>query len=117
VIDELDASLHPELAAEVIRMFQDPKVNRQRGQMLFACHDVTMLGASFGASLLDRDQIWFAEKDKVGATELYPLAELGPRKGENVERGYLAGRYGATPGLSPGELGRVLRTLTPDEST
>lgn len=115
VIDELDASLHPELAAEVIRMFQDPEVNRRRAQLLFACHDVTMLGTNFGAQLLDRDQIWFTEKGQAGATELYPLAELGPRKGENLERGYLAGRYGATPGLSPGELGRVLRTLTPDE--
>jgi hypothetical protein len=115
VIDELDASLHPELAAEVIRMFQDPEVNRWRAQLLFACHDVTMLGTNFGAPLLDRDQIWFTEKDQAGATELYPLAELGPRKGENLERGYLAGRYGATPGFSPGELGRVLRTLTPEE--
>jgi len=115
VIDELDASLHPELAGEVIRMFQDPEVNRLRAQLLFACHDVTMLGANFGTPLLDRDQIWFTEKNQSGATELYPLAELGPRKGENLERGYLAGRYGATPGLSPGELGRALRTLTPDE--
>jgi hypothetical protein len=117
VIDELDASLHPELAAEVIRIFQDPEVNRRRAQLLFACHDVTMLGANFGTPLLDRDQVWFAEKDQTGATELYPLAELAPRKGENLERGYLAGRYGATPGFSPGELGRVLRTLTSDENT
>jgi hypothetical protein len=115
VIDELDASLHPELAAEVIRMFQDPEVNRHRAQLLFACHDVTTLGANFGAPLLDRDQIWFTEKDQTGATELYSLAELAPRKGENLERGYLAGRYGATPGLSPGELGRVLRALATDE--
>jgi AAA15 family ATPase/GTPase len=99
VIDELDASLHPELAAEVVRMFQDPEVNRERAQLLFACHDVTMLGPHFGSPLLDRDQVWFAEKDRAGATEVYSLAELAPRKGENVERGYLAGRYGATPGL------------------
>lgn len=116
VVDELDASLHPELAAEVIRMFQDPMVNTRRAQLLFASHDVTMLGSQFGAPLLERDQVWFAEKDQTGATELYSLAELKPRKGENVERGYLAGRYGATPGLSPGELGRVLRTLRDQET-
>ncbi|HSV64405.1 MAG TPA: ATP-binding protein [Mycobacteriales bacterium] len=116
VVDELDASLHPELAAEVIRMFQDPAVNTHRAQLLFASHDVTMLGAQFGSPLLDRDQIWFTEKDQTGTTELYSLAELKPRKGENVERGYLAGRYGATPGLSPGELGRVLLQARRDEA-
>lgn len=116
VVDELDASLHPELAAEVIRMFQDPMVNTRQAQLLFASHDVTMLGSQFGSPLLERDQVWFAEKDQTGATELYPLAELKPRKGENIERGYLAGRYGATPGLSPGELGRVLRTLRDQET-
>ena len=112
VADELDASLHPELVAELVRMFQDPQVNSQRAQLLFAGHDVTLLGGQFGGPLLDRDQIWFTQKDEMSATELFPLHELSPRKGENVERGYLAGRYGATPGLSPGELGRVLR-LTP----
>jgi len=80
-------------------------VNRRRAQLLIACHDVTTLGASFGTPLLDRDQIWFTEKDQAGATVLYPLAEFGPCKGENLERGYLAGRYGATPGLARGSWG------------
>lgn len=109
VADELDASLHPELSAEVVRMFQDPEVNLRRAQLLFACHDVTMLGTQFGNPLLDRDQVWFTEKNEHGATDLFPLSDLSPRKGENIERGYLAGRYGAIPGLSPGELGRALR--------
>lgn len=107
VVDELDASLHPTLAAEVIRMFRDRRLNRQAAQLLVSSHDVSMLGPQVGSSLLDRDQVWFTEKDEDGATELYPLTDLRPRKGENVERGYLAGRYGAAPDLSPGELVRA----------
>jgi energy-coupling factor transporter ATP-binding protein EcfA2 len=111
IVDELDASLHPELAAETIRMFYDRRLNRNGAQLLFSSHDVTMLSTSLGSPLLDRDQVWFTEKSEEGTTDLYPLAELKPRKGENIERGYLAGRYGAVPGLSPGELGRSLWPL------
>jgi hypothetical protein len=108
VIDELDGSLHPELAAETIRMFYDQRLNRRGAQLVFTSHDVSMLSTVYGRPLLDRDQLWFTEKSGDGATELYPLADLKPRKGENIERGYLSGRYGAVPGLSPGELGRAL---------
>jgi hypothetical protein len=107
VVDELDASLHPTLTAEVIRMFRDRRLNARGAQLLFSSHDVSMLGAQVGSSLLDRDQVWFTEKSEDGATELFPLTDLRPRKGENVERGYLAGRYGAAPNLSPGELVRA----------
>ncbi|WP_433500241.1 AAA family ATPase [Sphaerimonospora sp. CA-214678] len=41
--------------------------------------------------LLDRDEVWFTEKDDAGATSLYSLAEFRPRKDENIERGYLQG--------------------------
>ena len=45
-----------------------------------------------------RDQIWFAEKDdRTCATELYSLVSFSPRKGENVRKGYLQGRFGAIP--------------------
>ncbi len=44
-----------------------------------------------------RDQVWFTEKNEEGATDLYSLWDYKPRKGENIRRGYLAGRYGAIP--------------------
>ena len=47
--------------------------------------------------LLGRDQIWFTEKDPEGATHLYPLTDIRTRKGDNIEKGYLQGRYGAVP--------------------
>jgi len=45
-----------------------------------------------------RDQIWFTEKEPESqATDLYSLTEFSPRKDKDVERGYLAGKYGALP--------------------
>ena len=55
-------------------------------------------------SLFRRDQIWFTEKDyKKGATDLYPLDDFPVRKTENIEKGYLNGKYGAIPFIALGE--------------
>lgn len=100
-IDELDASLHSYLAMEVIRIFQDPERNPNNAQLIFNTHDTTLLGNLLEIPGLYRDQIWFVEKDDEGASHLYPLSDFKPRKFENVERGYLQGRYGAIPFIAP----------------
>jgi AAA15 family ATPase/GTPase len=100
-IDELDASLHPHLAAEVIRIFQDPDRNPGGAQLIFNTHDTNLLGNLLSDQpILHRDQVWFVEKDNEGASHLYPLTDFKPRKAENLERGYLQGRYGAIPFIS-----------------
>ena len=60
--DELDASLHPALVAELIRLFQEPKSNPRRAQLVFNSHDATILGDSISTRLLGRDQVWFTER-------------------------------------------------------
>jgi AAA15 family ATPase/GTPase len=100
LVDELDASLHPTMAAEVIRMFESADANPNTAQMLFTTHDATLLRTlAGGGHVLGRDVAWFTEKNSDGASDLYPLASLRPlpRKDENLERGYLLGTYGGTP--------------------
>jgi AAA15 family ATPase/GTPase len=94
-VDELDESLHPLLAIEVIRVFSDPKRRPRGAQLIFNTHDTNLLSA------LRRDQIWFTEKARDGASQLYPLTDFKPRREENLENGYLQGRYGAIPFLNP----------------
>lgn len=94
-IDEMEAHLHPLLTRELIKFIQNPK-NEKGAQLVFATHDVTLLDPG----LFRRDQIWFTEKDKNGSTQLYSMSdykERKPRKGEAMQKGYLAGRYGAIP--------------------
>lgn len=43
LVDELDSSLHPTLAAEVVRVFQDPASNPRGAQLIFTTHDATLL--------------------------------------------------------------------------
>ncbi|HKY40152.1 MAG TPA: ATP-binding protein [Polyangiaceae bacterium] len=98
-IDEMEASLHPMLALSILNLFQDPERNPNGAQLLFTTHDTDLLGTILGSPPLRRDQIWFTEKDDAGASHLYPLTDFRPRKQENLERGYLQGRYGAIPFL------------------
>lgn len=93
-VDELDVKLHPSLIRFLLGMFNDPGQNRKGAQLIFTTHDTGLLDLG----LFRRDQIWFTQRDhKLGDTELFSLVEFGPRKDSNLEKGYLAGRYGALP--------------------
>ncbi len=112
VVDELDSSLHSVLSAELIGMFEDDKINRSGAQLIFTTHDVALL--SKGTSehpLLERDQIYFVEKDRSNASHLIALTEYAPRNDENIMRGYLMGRYGGIP--SPSFTEAAIRTMAP----
>lgn len=99
VVDEIEASMHPLLTRHLIEMVQDASINRNHAQLIFTTHDTGLLDLT----LLRRDQIWFAEKDeKSMQTEVYALTEFSPRKGENIAKGYLQGRYGAIPFVNGG---------------
>jgi hypothetical protein len=108
LVDELDSSLHPTLAAEVVRLFQDPKSNPRGAQLIFTTHDATLLGSAVLDRPLAREQVWITSKKASGETELYPLAAAGPGSDEDLERGYLRGRYGGSPRVSVGEIARAL---------
>jgi ABC-type transport system involved in cytochrome c biogenesis ATPase subunit len=99
VVDELDCSLHPVLTRKLVQLFQSPEVNKKGTQLIFATHDSTLMDQS----LFRRDQIWLVEKDAGQASRLFSLYDFEdtPRKGEALEKRYLAGRYGAVPSLGP----------------
>jgi uncharacterized protein len=96
-IDELDTSLHPLMAIQITRLFDSPTSNPHSAQLIFNTHDTNLLRSGH----LRRDQIWFTEKDSIGTSHLYPLTDFKPRRQENLENGYLQGRYGATPFIHP----------------
>ena len=59
------------------------------------------------SGLFRRDQIWFTQKDRFGATSLYSLSDYKVRSDAPFEKDYLSGKYGATPII--GNLESVLR--------
>jgi len=99
VVDELDAKLHPLLTKALVALFNSEENNPHNAQLVFATHDTNLL--AYGN--FRRDQIYFAEKDKEGATSLYSLVEYkedgAVRKDRSFEKDYVQGRYGAIPYL------------------
>ncbi len=94
VIDELHDNLHPKLVKYLIELFHNSKTNPNNAQLIFTTHETSILNQD----VFRRDQVWFCDKDDEQATKLYPLTDFSPRKErENLESGYLSGRYGAIP--------------------
>lgn len=89
--DELDTRLHPHLVQALVQQFNT--IANKKAQLIFTTHDSNLLDRK----LLRRDQIYFVEKDRFGASKLYSLAEFKVRKDVNYEINYLSGRYGAIP--------------------
>jgi len=93
VIDEIETSLHPNLVRHLINVFNNPEFNKKGAQLIFATHNTSLLRFN----ILRRDQVWLAEKKPDQSTDLRSVFEYKARKGENIEKGYLSGRYGALP--------------------
>lgn len=99
VIDELDAKMHPLISEKIIEIFNSKDKNPNNAQLIFTTHDTHLLSSK----LLRRDQIWLTEKDQQERTDLYSLMDVvfpdgsKPRDDANLEKNYIAGRYGAIP--------------------
>jgi uncharacterized protein len=95
-VDEFDNNLHSKIIVFLLELLHNSKTNKKNGQVVFTTHNTSFLDQK----LFRRDQIWFVEKNKLNATNLYPLSDFSPRKGEALQKGYLQGRYGALPYVS-----------------
>ncbi|MCU6383416.1 AAA family ATPase [Enterobacter quasiroggenkampii] len=98
IIDEIDHSMHPHLAALLIRLFNDSEVNREGSQLIFTTHNIELMKSD----RMRRDQIWFTEKVK-GASELYSLDDFDKEKVKSnspFNKWYDEGRFGGTPTIN-----------------
>ena len=96
IIDELESSLHPDLAKLVVETFLDETLNTNNSQLLFSSHQTNLLSSYF----LRRDQIVFVYKDKEkNNTYIEYLKDFSVRKNDNIEKSYLAGRFNTSPNL------------------
>jgi AAA15 family ATPase/GTPase len=101
IIDEIDKSLHTFIVKYLIKMFCDREINKGGAQLIFTTHDTSLLSLN----TFRRDQIYFTEKNNEnGISDLYSLDEFPVRKTDNIEKGYLLGRYGAIPYIKGEEL-------------
>ena len=76
-VDELEASMHPLMVRELLRLFFSATENPKGAQILFTTHNPLLLDAT----LLRRDQVWFTDKDADGEAHLYPLTDYQSAQG------------------------------------
>lgn len=97
VVDELDNSMHPFMAEMLVKLFNDPDINKGQAQLIFTTHNANLLSPD----LLRRDQIWFAEK--VGGRSRYYSLDSFDKKVVTpyspYVKWYMEGRFGAIPSI------------------
>lgn len=94
LVDELERELHPMLVNFIVSKFQSKNTNRKGAQIVFTTNNTELMNME----LLRKDQLYFVDKrDNDGVSELYSISEFATRTTDNIRKGYLVGKYGATP--------------------
>ncbi len=97
VLDEFDATIHPELIKGIIALFNDSEINKAGAQLIFTTHNPVYMDNK----MFRRDQIRFVEKDTdTFDSIIYSLSDFGSvevRNDHNYLINYFKGNYGALP--------------------
>ena len=89
--DELGKVYHAKLTQHFLETVKSDRINQGNVQLLFTSHDTKIL------NMLNPDQIYLVDKGKDGSTYVKLLDDFQIRETENIELGYLKGRYGSLP--------------------
>ena len=92
IIDEIDRSLHPKLTLQFVKNYLE-LAKTKNVQLVVTTHESLLLNLK----LLRRDEIFFVEKDKEGASIIYPFDQFQEQFDAHLEHAYLNGRYGGVP--------------------
>lgn len=95
-IDEIEASMHPNLMEYILAKFINTPDNQS--QLLVSTHYDPILKDI--DDLFGKDSVWFTEKGKDGNTALFSLVDFkGLNKLSSIHRAYMNGQFGALPNV------------------
>lgn len=95
VVDEMDRSIHTVLLHELLRKLLQQSLS---GQLIFTSHDIHLQDQD----IFRLDELWMVDKKQDGSTIMHPLSDFMIRQDQDIQKGYLSGRFEAIPYL--GEL-------------
>lgn len=99
VVDELDASIHPQIIASIIKLFHNDEININCAQLIFNTQNPVYLNKN----LFRKDEIMFVSKDEqTEESELYSMSDFENTDNHKVDdymKDYLHERYGAIPSI------------------
>ena len=99
-IDELSASLHPDLVRRLIRIVHSRSYNPLGNQLFFTTHDTHLMDPN---ELLRRDQVTICSKNRFGRSTTTRLDAFqdAARSDANLQKQYLQGRFGGIAAIRP----------------
>jgi AAA15 family ATPase/GTPase len=101
-IDEIENSLHPHIAELIIKLFNDPIINKKNAQLIFTTHDLSLMSQG----VMRKDQINLVEKSAESGTSLSTLEDfdLALKDSSPFAKWYDDGRLGAIPSINYREI-------------
>ncbi|MDR2869662.1 MAG: AAA family ATPase [Deferribacteraceae bacterium] len=90
--DELDASLHPLLLQEVIKLFKDERYNTKGAQLIFTAHNTNIL-----EELISAAEFGIVTKTQKKGTTLARAIDYDIADGMSLQKAYLNGELGGIP--------------------
>jgi len=94
ICDEMDKALHPIAFKHIVRMFCNPKINKNNAQLIFVAHDTFALDSG----LLRRDCVHIADKGEFSESIITRLSEIPwTQPYANMEHEFRMGYYGSVP--------------------
>lgn len=95
-VDEIEASMHPNLMEYILAKFITTPDNQS--QLLVSTHYDPILKDI--DDIFGKDSVWFTEKGKDGNTALFSLTDFkGLNKLSSIHRAYMNGQFGALPNV------------------
>ncbi len=97
-IDEIEGSLHPHIAELLIKLFNDPLVNKNNAQLIFTTHDLSLMTSK----TMRKDQIYLTKKSVEEGTSIDCLEsyDLTLKDNSPFDKWYNEGRLGAIPTIN-----------------
>ncbi len=95
-VDEIQASMHPNLMECILSKFVNTQANQS--QLLVSTHYDPILKDI--DDIFGKDSVWFTDKGKDGSSQLFSLVDFkGLNKLSSIHRAYMSGRFGALPNV------------------
>lgn len=106
-IDEIENSFHPHVAELLVKLFNDPMVNKNNAQLIFTTHDLTLMTSK----TMRKDQIYLTKKNIQEGTSIECLENFDIKDNSPFQKWYDEGRLGSIPTINYRDISDSIKKL------
>lgn len=96
IIDEIENGIHPNLIIQLVDLFYNSEINKERAQLICTTHCTSLIEEK----KIRRDQVWYIHKDQYGSSTFNRLSDIkGIRAQDSITKKHLEDAFGKIPTL------------------